>query len=65
MWRCPCVPCTVYDLLYPFKPLFHCAQARHFVIFCWLLVASIRDSGAGTLNEGCAPICLRICRIGH
>ena len=53
MWRCTCLPRTVYDFLYPFKPLFRCAQARHFVIFCWLLVAIIRDPGAGTLKGLC------------
>ena len=50
MWRFTCLPRTVYDFLYPFKPLFRCSQARHFVIFCWLLVAIIRDPGAGTLK---------------
>jgi hypothetical protein len=45
MWRCTCIPRNVYDFLYPFKPLFRCAQARHFVIFCWLVVAIIRDPG--------------------
>lgn len=53
MWRCTCVPRTVYDFLYPLKPLFRCTQARHFVIFCWLLVAIIRDPGAGTLKGLC------------
>jgi hypothetical protein len=53
MWRCTCLPRTAYDFLYPFKPLFRCAQARHFVIFCWLLVAIIRDPGAGTLKGLC------------
>jgi hypothetical protein len=53
MWRCTCVPRTVYDFLYPFKPLFRCTQARHFLIFCWLLVALIRDPGAGTLKGLC------------
>ena len=53
MWRFPCLPRTVYDFLYPFKPLFRCSQARHFVIFCWLLVAMIRDPGAGTLKGLC------------
>jgi hypothetical protein len=53
MWRFTCLPRTVYDLLYPFKPLFRCSQARHFVIFCWLLVAIIRDPGAGTLKGLC------------
>ena len=50
MWRCTCVPRNVYDFLYPFKPLFRCAQGRHFVIFCWLVVAIIRDPGVGTLK---------------
>jgi hypothetical protein len=53
MWRCTCLPRTVYDFLYPFKSLFRCSQARHFVIFCWLLVAIIRDPGAGTLKGLC------------
>ena len=54
MWRCTCVPRNVYDFLSPFKPLFRCAQARHFVIFCWLVVAIIRDPGVGTL-KGALP----------
>lgn len=54
MWRFTCLPRNVYDFLYPFKPLFRCTQARHFVIFCWLLVAIIRDPGAGTL-KGLGP----------
>jgi hypothetical protein len=53
MWRCTCLPRNVYDFLYPFKPLFRCSQARHFVIFCWLLVAIIRDPGTGTLKGLC------------
>jgi hypothetical protein len=53
MWRCTCLPRTVSDFLYPFKPLFRCSQARHFVIFSWLLVAIMRDPGAGTLNGRC------------
>ena len=53
MWRFTCLPRTVYDFLYPFKPLFRCSQARHFVIFCWFLVAIIRDPGAGTLKGLC------------
>jgi hypothetical protein len=53
MWRVTCLPRTVYDFLYPFKPLFRCSQARHFVIFCWLMVAIIRDPGAGTLKGLC------------
>lgn len=53
MWQFTCLPRNVYDFLYPFKPLFRCSQARHFVIFCWLLVAIIRDPGAGTLKGLC------------
>jgi Transposase DDE domain len=53
MWRFTCLPRNVYDFLYPFKPLFRCTQARHFVIFAWLLVAIIRDPGAGTLKGLC------------
>ena len=51
MWRCTCLARNVYDFLYPFKPLFRCAQARHFVICAWLLVAIIRDPGVGTLKS--------------
>ena len=53
MWRFTCLPRNVYDFLYPFKPLFRCSQARHFVIFSWLLVAIIRDPGVGTLKGFC------------
>jgi hypothetical protein len=54
MWQCTCVPRNVYDFLSPFKPRFRCAQARHFVLFCWLVVAIIRDPGVGTL-KGALP----------
>jgi hypothetical protein len=50
MWQGTCLPRNVYDFLYPFKSLFRCAQARHVVIFAWLLVAIIRDPGLGTLT---------------
>jgi Transposase DDE domain len=53
MWQFTCLPRNVYDFLYPFKPLFRCSQAGHFVIFCGLLVAIIRDPGAGTLKGLC------------
>jgi len=45
-----CVPQKVYDFLYPYKCHFRCAQARHFLLFCWLLVMLILDSGKGTLK---------------
>jgi hypothetical protein len=54
MWRCPCVPRTVYDFLYPFKPLCRCAQARHLVLCCGLVVAIMRDPGVGPL-QGALP----------
>lgn len=53
MWRFIRLPRTVYDFLDPFKPLFRCSQACHFVIVSWLLVAIIRDLGAGTLKGLC------------
>jgi hypothetical protein len=45
MWGRICIPRTVYQVLYPCKQHFRCAQARHFLVFCWLLVAL---SGIGT-----------------
>jgi hypothetical protein len=45
-----CVPEKIYDFLYPFKSHFRCPQARHFVLFCWLLVMLIVDQGKGTLK---------------
>jgi hypothetical protein len=37
-------------VLYPLKRHFYCAQAQHFLVFCWLLMAMIRDPGKGTLK---------------
>jgi hypothetical protein len=54
MWRCTGVPRTVYDFLSPFKPLVRWTQARHCVIFWWLLGAILRDPGAGT-RKGLCP----------
>ncbi|MBA3570205.1 MAG: transposase, partial [Pyrinomonadaceae bacterium] len=45
-----CVPPKVYDFLYPFKPHFGCPQARHFVLFCWLLVGLMLTPDKGTLK---------------
>src|SRR5881409_2965813 len=50
MWGCTCIPSKVYQVLYPLKRHFRCAQARHFLLFCWLLIALIRDPGKGTLQ---------------
>jgi hypothetical protein len=37
-------------VLYPLKRHFGCAQAQHFLVFCWLLMAVMRDPGKGTLK---------------
>ena len=50
MWGCTCIPSKVYQVLYPLKRHFRCAQAQHFLVFCWLLIALIRDPGKGTLK---------------
>ena len=50
MWGCTCIPSKVYQALYPLKRHFHCAQAQYLLIFCWLLMALIRDPGKGTLK---------------
>ena len=60
MWSLTCVPTNVYNALYKFKPVFRCVQARHFSVFCWLLMALILDNGKGTLKDlcgylGCVP----------
>jgi Transposase DDE domain len=50
MWGRTCIPRTVYQVLYPYKKHFRCAQAQHFLVFCWLVVAVIRAPGKGTLK---------------
>ena len=50
-------PSKVYQVLHPFKRHFRCAQAQPFRVFCWLLIALIRDPGKGTL-EGATPYLL-------
>jgi len=47
------IPAKVYDFLYPFKSHFGCAQARHFLLFCWLLVMLSLHSGKGCLKQLC------------
>ena len=54
MWGSTCIPSKVYQVLYPLKRHFRCAQAQHFLIFCWLRIALIRDPGKGTL-KGLTP----------
>ena len=50
MWGSTRIPSKVYQVLYPLKKHFRCAQARHFLVFCWLVTALIRDPGKGTLK---------------
>lgn len=50
MWGSTCIPRKVYQVLYPLKRHFGCVQAQHFLVFCWLLMALIRDPGKGTLK---------------
>ena len=50
MWGSTRIPSKVYQALYPLKKHFRCAQARHFLVFCWLVMALIRDPGKGTLK---------------
>ena len=37
-------------MLSPLKGHFGCAQAQHFLVFCWLVMAVMRDPGTGTLK---------------
>jgi Transposase DDE domain len=53
MWSLTCIPVNVYHVLYPFKPVFRCVQARHFWVFCWVLIAMILENGKGTLKDLC------------
>ena len=50
MWDRTCIPRKVYQVLSPCKRHFRCAQAQHFLVFCWLVIALIRDPGKGTLK---------------
>jgi hypothetical protein len=50
MWGSTCIPRKGYQVLYPLKRHFGCAQAQHFLVFCWLLMALTRDPGKGTLK---------------
>jgi hypothetical protein len=50
MWGSTCIPRKVYQVLYPLKRHFRCAQGQHFLVCCWLLMALIRAPGKGTLK---------------
>lgn len=53
MWQSTCVPAPVTNVLSKFQSLFRCAQARHFRVFCRLVMALILDHGKGTLKSLC------------
>jgi hypothetical protein len=54
------IPRKIYDWLYPFRRHFHCVQAHHFLLFCWLLMALILDHGRGTLKALCRLLPVRL-----
>jgi hypothetical protein len=58
------IPRTVYQVLYPCKNYFRCAQAQHCLVCCWLAMALIREPGKGTLKGLGAP-CLQISLLGR
>ena len=50
MWDRTGIPRKGDQVLYPCKRHFRCAQAQHFLVFCGLVIALIRDPGKGTLK---------------
>jgi hypothetical protein len=50
MWGSTRIPSKIYQVLYPFKRHFHCAQAQHFLVCCWMVIALMRAPGKGTLK---------------
>jgi hypothetical protein len=54
LWGHTCILRKVYQVLYPCKRHFRCAQAHHFLVCCWLVVALIRAPGKGT-RKGLKP----------
>ncbi len=50
MFQLKYLPKSVESYLQQFKGHFRCAQGRHFVIFCWLLVGLIVDQGKGKVK---------------
>lgn len=51
MWYLTCIPTNVYHALYKCTPLFRCGQARHFWVFCGVLLVLILAHGKGTLKD--------------
>src|SRR5262245_22500850 len=50
MWGSTCIPRTVYQVLSPLKRPFRCAQGQPLLVFCWLVMALLRDPSQGTLK---------------
>ena len=50
LWGATGIPRKVYQVLYPLKRHFRCAQAQHFLVCCWLVMALMRAPGRGTLK---------------
>ena len=50
MWGSTRIPSKVYQVLSPFTRHLRCVQAPHFLVFCWLVMALMRDPGNGTLK---------------
>ena len=46
-----CIPEKIYDFLYRYKSHFRCAQGRHFMLFCWVLMTLLVESNKGTMKE--------------
>jgi len=55
MWGSTRIPSKVYQALYPLKKHLRCAQARHFLVCCWLVIALIRDPGKETQGAPIVP----------
>jgi hypothetical protein len=51
MFGITCVPSSVYSFLSRFKPLFTCAQGRHFIICCWIITGLLLETGSGCLKS--------------
>jgi hypothetical protein len=50
LWGSTGIPRKVSQVLSPLKRHLGCAQAPHFLVCCWLVMALIRDPGKGPLK---------------
>ena len=42
---------NVRSIVYKFKPVFRCVQARHFWVFCWVLIALMLEATGKDLGR--------------